>query len=212
MENISTMADVDFEPVATRKNGVQRRDELLDAALSCFSESSITEVGIEEIRKAAGASASSVYHQFDGLNGLIAALLKRTFEREYGELEAAVLRSTTAQAAVHALVSTTLDWVQAHKSEARFMFQALALELAGAERKDIERAKVTLKKKYLAHLAKLAKADGLPDWSPQQLELIVTAPAIACCRRFCAGHAVDWDWMRKTLPGMAWRCVAPTSS
>lgn len=200
---------IDSHAVATRKNGVQRRDELLDAALRCFAESSITEVGIEEIRKAAGASASSVYHQFEGLNGLIAALLIRTFDRQSAALEAAVLECTTAKEAVHALVLSTLDWVQAHKQEARFMFQGFALELAGSERKEIERAKVAAKKKYLLHLAKL---EGLPDWPPQQIELIVVAPATACCRRYCAGHAVDWDWMRKMLPEMAWRCVGPATS
>lgn len=195
--------------MATRKNGVQRRDELLDAALRCFSASSITEVGIDEIRKAAGASASSVYHQFKGLNGLIAALLIRTFEREYGELERAVLPCTTAKEAIYALIEAQLKWVHAHRQEARFMFQALALELAGKERKEIERAKQSFKKKYQTHLAKLAAADGLPDWSPAQLELIVAAPTMASCRRYCAGHAVDWEWMHATLPEVAWRCVAP---
>lgn len=195
--------------MATRKNGVQRRDELLDAALACFERRGITEVGIEDIRKAARASASSVYHQFDGLNGLVAALLIRTFERMYGEQERAVLACTTAKDAVHALVRTQLTWVHAHRHEARFMFQALALELAGNERKAIERAKQTLRKKYQAHLAKLASADGLPEWPASSLELVVTAPAMACCRRYCAGHAVDWEWMHATLPAIAWRCVEP---
>jgi AcrR family transcriptional regulator len=195
--------------VATRKNGVQRRDDLLDAALECFKQRSVTEVGIEDIRKAAGASASSVYHQFDGLNGLIAALLIRTFERFYGEQERAVRACTTAKDAIHALVRAQLDWVHGHRHEARFLFQALALELAGNERKAIERAKQAVRKEYQAHLAKLARADGLPEWPPGYLDLIVTAQAMACCRRYCAGHTVDWEWMHATLPSLAWRCVEP---
>src|SRR3954464_3868141 len=82
--------------VSTRRDGARRRDQLLDAALRCFIKRGVLATGIEEIRKAAGASPSSVYHQFDGLPGVLLALLTRTFERLFGHLAARVTAAGSA--------------------------------------------------------------------------------------------------------------------
>jgi len=48
---------------------------------SCFSQRGLLGTRIEDIRRAAGASPSSVYNLFDGLPSLTVALLARTFGR-----------------------------------------------------------------------------------------------------------------------------------
>jgi AcrR family transcriptional regulator len=57
---------------AARQNGVARRQALLDAALQCFAERGMLRTGIEDVRKAAGASPSSVYHLFEDFPALVA--------------------------------------------------------------------------------------------------------------------------------------------
>src|SRR5580704_1987901 len=71
---------------ARRRDGIRRRDELLDAALTCFSERGLLGARIEDIRRVAGASPSSVYNLFDGLPSLTVALLARTFERLFAHV------------------------------------------------------------------------------------------------------------------------------
>src|SRR5688572_8469073 len=93
-----------------RADGLRRREALLDAALRCFAQHGVLDTGIEASRKQAGASPSSVYHHFDGLTGLTTALLVRTFERAVAHMNARVLTTTTAEAAVRALVASYLDW------------------------------------------------------------------------------------------------------
>ena len=193
--------------VTARKNGLERRDEILDAALSCFARLGILETGIEDVRRAAGASPSSVYHLFGGMPGIVVALLGRTFERYYGQVFAQIAPHEDARALVQALIEAHFDFLLAHKQEARFMYQALALELAGAEKKEVDRLKTARRKPIVRRLQNLVRAGALPDWPPLVLEIVILGPCHDASRKLLAGHALDVGWLRQELPKVAWRAV-----
>lgn len=186
-----------------RKDGIQRREAVLDAALRCFVERGVLATGIEDIRKAAGASPSSIYHLFGGLSGIVVALLTRTFERSIGHLAARLAEADTAEAAVRTLVDAHLEWVQQNEDDARFMYQAMATELAGETRAEVLAAKDELKRPLLAALARF----DLPPWPPLTVEFVLLGPAHEACRRYFAGADVDLAWMRAHLPALAWRSL-----
>ncbi|RKH06595.1 TetR/AcrR family transcriptional regulator [Corallococcus sp. CA053C] len=192
-----------------RRDGIQRRDELLDAALRCFAERGVLGTGIEEIRKAAGASPSSVYHLFDGLSGLTLALLTRTFERLFTHLAARVTVTTRAEAAVLALVDGHLEWVLEHRDEGRFMYQAMSLELGAEGQAALQARKAELLRPVVLHLARFIEAGTLPPWSPLVFDVVLLGPSHEACRRFLAGAPFEPEWMRATLPALAWRSVKP---
>lgn len=189
---------------ATRRDGIRRRDALLDAALRSFTERGVLATGIEDIRKAAGASPSSVYHLFGGLAGIVEALLIRTFERLLAHMVTRLTAAGTAEAAVRALVDGHLEWVIAHPDEARFMYQAMAVELAGDSRTAVRTAKDGLKRPLFDQLARF----DLPVWPPLSLEFVLLGPTHEACRRYFAGDDVDLGWMRTHLPQLAWRSVS----
>jgi AcrR family transcriptional regulator len=189
--------------VATRRDGMQRRDALLDAALRCFGERGVLATGIEDIRRAAGASPSSVYHLFGGLAGIVEALLIRTFERSIGHLVARLDEAATTAEAVHALVDGHLEWVAGHPDEARFMYQAMAIELAGDSRAAVLAAKERLKRPLFDQLARF----DLPAWPPLTIEFVLLGPAHEACRRYLAGEDVDLDRLRNQLPELATRML-----
>jgi AcrR family transcriptional regulator len=197
--------------MATRVDGRRRRQALLDAALRCFTERGVLATGIEEIRRQAGASPSSVYHHFDGLTGLTAALLVRTFERATEHMATRVLATRTADVAVRAFVDSYLEWALAHQDEARFMYQGMALEL-GEDRQTLLARKAELQRPLFEHLARFAAAGQLPDWPPLALDVVLLGPSHDACRRFLSGAELDAGWMRTTLPELAWRAVRPTSA
>jgi AcrR family transcriptional regulator len=192
-----------------RQDGERRREALLDAALQCFVERGVLQTGIEDIRKAAGASPSSVYHLFDGLPGLTLALLVRTFERLFGHLVARVLEQETAEATVLALVDGHLEWVLAHRDEARFMYQAMALELGADTASTLATRKAELLAPVVAHLVPFIRAGALPRWSPLLFDVVLLGPSHEACRRFLAGAEIEPSWMRSNFPRLAWKCVAP---
>jgi AcrR family transcriptional regulator len=193
--------------MASRKNGLERRDALLDAALDCFVTRGVHATGIEAVRKAAGASPSSVYHLFGGVNDLVVALLVRTCERWVAHLTKRVSATTTGAEAIEALVDGHLEWVLAHRKEARFLYQAMALELAGSERQRLDVFKKKLKEPLFKHLSGLTKGGELPGWPTATLELVVLGPAHEACRRLLAGGDVDVAWMRRALPHLAWKTI-----
>jgi AcrR family transcriptional regulator len=196
--------------VATQRiDGLRRREQLLDAALECFTTQGLLQAGIEDVRRAAGASPSSVYHLFDGMRGLVAELLKRTFERLLSHLDTALSGATTAEEAIISLVRAHLEWVSAHRDEARFMYQAMALELAGDAQEEVLATKAVAKGPIFARLERFAEAGDLPDWEPAVLEGVVLGPSHEACRRFLAGHGPDPTLLSDLLPGLAWKAVAP---
>ncbi|WP_437276713.1 TetR/AcrR family transcriptional regulator [Sorangium sp. So ce375] len=186
-----------------RQNGVARREALLDAALRCFEQRGVLRTGIEDVRKEAGASPSSVYHLFEDFPALVAALLERTFERLVGYVTARVLAARTARSAVRTLVEAHLTWVFDHEAEARFMYQALALELDGHHRAALRETKARLKAEAMAHLSELGVFPGARS-SEVMVDVVLLGPAHQACRVYLsAPGAVDPTWMRATLPELA---------
>ncbi|AGP40131.1 TetR/AcrR family transcriptional regulator [Sorangium cellulosum] len=191
-----------------RQSGVARREALLDAALRCFEQRGILRTGIEDVRKEAGASPSSVYHLFEDFPALVAALLGRTFERLVGYVTARVLAARTARTAVRALVEAHLTWVFEHEAEARFMYQALALELDGHHRAALRDEKARLKAEVTAHLTELGVFSGARS-SEVVLDVVLLGPAHQACRLYLSARgAVDPAWMRATLPDLACGALA----
>ncbi|WP_437812924.1 TetR/AcrR family transcriptional regulator [Sorangium sp. So ce1078] len=191
-----------------RQSGVARREALLDAALRCFAQRGLLRTGIEDVRKEAGASPSSVYHLFEDFPALVAALLARTFERALGYVTARVLAARTARTAVRTLVEAHLTWVFEHEAEARFMYQALALELDGHHRAALRDEKARLKAEVTAHLSELGVFAGARS-SEVMVDVVLLGPAHQACRLYLsAPGAVDPAWMKATLPDLACGALA----
>jgi AcrR family transcriptional regulator len=194
-----------------RRDGVDRRQRILDAALRCFTRHGVLATGIEEIRLEAKASPSSIYHHFGGLAGITRDLLVRTFERLFAHLVAGVTATTTAERAVRALVAAHVDWVLAHRVEARFMYQAMSLELGSEIQGPLQARKAELGAPIVAHVAPFITVGALPRWSPLHFEIVLLGPAHEACRRFLAGVPLAERWLRETLPDIAWRSIKPAS-
>jgi AcrR family transcriptional regulator len=194
-----------------RKDGERRRDELLTAALACFDERGVLSVGIEDIRRKAGASPSSVYNLFRDIDAIMLALLGRVFDQLFAHIAARVCRTRSAEGAVRALVDAHMEWIVAHPREGKFMYQAMTLESAGLTDETHE-ALVARKGVGLApiveHFAPFIQRGELPAWSPTLLDVVLLGPAHEALRRWLAGSSeLDPVMLRKTLPALAWKSV-----
>lgn len=193
---------------ARRRDGAARHDALLDAALRCFAERGVLATGIEDIRRAAGASPSSVYNLFGGIGELTVAVLIRTFERLFAHIAHRVVATKSARAAVLALVDGHLEWVHSNAGEARFMYEATALELASKGRALLIKRKGEMLEPVVQHLARFIEKGTLPRWSPLQFDVILLGPSHEACRRWLAGAPLEPKWMRETLPALAWHSIS----
>lgn len=199
---------------ATRKprsDGQRRRAEVLDAALRCFARGGLVGVGIEDIRREAGASPSSVYHQFADIEAIVLALLVRVFESLFAHLAVRVGRARTARGAVIALVDGHIEWVAAHPDDGRFMYQAMTLEvgaLGEASRAALTTEKARLLQPLEAHLGAFIARGELPPWPSILLDVVILGAAHEALRRWLGGATeLEPAALRALLPGLAWRSV-----
>lgn len=101
-----------------------RRQEILDAALGCFTEHGIEATTIEQIRAAAGCSIGSLYHHFKSKEGVWRALFIQGISRLNADLIARLGTCASAEEGVRTVVSQYCDWVSAHPELARFLFHS----------------------------------------------------------------------------------------
>lgn len=192
-----------------RRDGQNRRQALLDAALACFARDGVLGAGVEEIRRHAGASASSLYHFFpEGLPDVTAALLERIFEQLFSSLAQRVQGKRTARAAVEALVRAHLDWVFDNRREAHVMYQAVGLQYPPALQRRIVASKSASIAPLLACFEPFLRARTLPPWPVEILDVVLIGASHEACRRVLMGSDLDVAWLRKTLPALAWRSLA----
>jgi len=180
--------------------------------MRCYARDGLLRVGIEDIRREAGASPSSVYHQFANADAIVLALLVRIFTSLFEHLATRVGRTRTAEGAVRALVDGHIEWIADHPDDGRFMYQAMTLEAGGLDA--VSRDALIAEKRVLLgpvvnHLGGFIARGELPDLPAELLDVVLLGPAHEALRRHLAGGTeFDPARLRKLLPALAWKSVA----
>ncbi len=98
-----------------------RRQEILSAALDCFTDAVVEATSIEDIRMRSGASVGSIYHHFGSKEKLAAAIYvealrdyQQGFLRELG-------RHGDAESDIRGIVKYHLSWVTKNAKRARYL-------------------------------------------------------------------------------------------
>jgi AcrR family transcriptional regulator len=113
-----------------RLTGDERRESILDAALSCFLEKGYIATTINDIREASGATTGSIYHFFDGKGALAMALLEDAVTGWSGESKAT---SETPEAVVKATAAGLVNWGTKNPELFRFMDEIRTLAVTAPE-------------------------------------------------------------------------------
>lgn len=103
-----------------------RKDDILQAALACFTEVGVDATTIEMIRDRSGASTGSLYHHFGNKERIIAALYLAGTGEYAALLEAGFAKADSAEACVKLLVTSYIDWVAVNPDWARFILHSRA--------------------------------------------------------------------------------------
>jgi len=101
-----------------------RKDEILQAALACFTEVGVDATTIEMIRDRSGASIGSLYHHFGNKDRILAALYLAGTAQYSSLLEEGFTRAESAEACIKLLVTGYIDWVVANPDWARFILHS----------------------------------------------------------------------------------------
>ena len=101
-----------------------RKDEILQAALACFTDFGVDATTIEMIRDRSGASIGSLYHHFGNKERIIGALYLAGTAEYAALLAEGFAQVDSAEACVKLLVTSYVDWVVANPDWARFILHS----------------------------------------------------------------------------------------
>lgn len=108
-------------PIVMHTAKRSRKEEILDAALACFTEHGIEATTIEMIRERSNASVGSLYHHFGSKEKIAVALYLEALADHSAHQQELLKQANSAEAGVKAVAYAYIDWLSANPDKARFV-------------------------------------------------------------------------------------------
>ena len=108
---------------ATHARSPIRKQQIITAALACFTENGFPATSIADICRKAGASTGSVYHHFKSKGRLAAAIYLEGIRDYQCGLIQTLKAHKNARDGIYAIIRFHLSWVGKNPDWARFLFQ-----------------------------------------------------------------------------------------
>ncbi|PWU30950.1 TetR/AcrR family transcriptional regulator [Pseudomonas sp. RW407] len=185
-----------------------RKDDILQAALACFSESGVDATTIEMIRDRSGASIGSLYHHFGNRERIIGALYLEGIGQYADLLDAGLREGMGAEATVKLFVTCYIDWVVAHPDWARFILHNRGRVEAGEMGEQLREANRQQGRRIAELLAVHRQAGAFREMPFELFNSVVIGPTHDYVRNWLAGRTrVELADCRDLLAQIAWESV-----
>ncbi|MCL6687907.1 TetR/AcrR family transcriptional regulator [Pseudomonas sp. R3.Fl] len=185
-----------------------RKDDILQAALACFSESGVDATTIEMIRDRSGASIGSLYHHFGNRERIIGALYLEGIGQYAALLDAGLREGMSAEATVRLFVTCYIDWVVAHPDWARFILHNRGRVEAGEMGEQLREANRQQGRRIAELLAVHRQAGAFREMPFELFNSVVIGPTHDYVRNWLAGRTrVELADCRDLLAQIAWESV-----
>jgi AcrR family transcriptional regulator len=113
--------------MAVNKAPEQRREEIFEAALSCFNLNGYYQTSIDEIAACAGISKGGIYHHFSSKKELVIELFRNRVNRYFEYLTEQVRGAADAAQGLNVLVKKSGEIFQEHEPVLRFCLEFVAM-------------------------------------------------------------------------------------
>jgi len=187
-----------------------RKQEILDAALACFTENGIEATTIEMIRERSQASVGSMYHHFGNKESIAATLYMDALGEHHAHQQELVEAATTAEDAVKAIAYAYVDWISANPDKARFVLYsrgALAKSAMAGEMRERTRAHVLAVLEWFRPYLDKGHLKALPM---EVLGSLMTGASHDYARLWLSGRAkTDIKAYREIFAEAAWNALKP---
>lgn len=185
-----------------------RKQEILQAALACFTEHGVDATTIEMIRDRSGASIGSLYHHFGNRERIIAALYLEGIGEYAALLEAGLVDTLHPEACVKLFVTCYVDWVVANPDWARFILHNRGRVEAGEWGERLREHNRDHGKRIGAVLRRHREAGAFRAMPGDCFVSVVIGPAHDMARNWLAGRSsTALADCRELLAEIAWDSV-----
>lgn len=122
----------------------ERKQQIIAAALVCFTEKGYEKSTVADICRESGCSVGSLYHHFGNKEGVAGELFIHAIDLLNADLLVRLRRCRTVASGVRMVVTQYSDWVTANPDYARF--------LHSGDVEFTESARARLRESYRAHI------------------------------------------------------------
>jgi len=191
----------------TRKN---RKQEILDAALACFTENGVEATTIEMIRERSQSSVGSMYHHFGSKEAIAASLYVEALAEHHAYQQSLLDKARGAEGGVKAIAYAYVDWVSDNPDKARYVLYNRSV-LAKSDQAD--ELKERTRKHYtevLAWFRPYMERGELKKLPTEIIASLMIGPAHDYARLWLSGRAkTDIKAYREIFAEAAWNSVRP---
>ena len=192
---------------------INRKQEILDAALHCFNQHGIEASTIDLIREQCGASVGSIYHHFGNKEAIGVALYIHAMNDYHTGLQKLLLRAKTAEEGVKAITSSYIDWIVQNPEHARFVLysRGYLAKNATTEALDLQtKSNGSLLRAWFTPYIKSGDIKSLP---PECYPSLLLGPAHDYARLWLSGRTrKTLQEFREIFIDAAWIAVRPVSA
>ncbi|KAF1052638.1 MAG: HTH-type transcriptional repressor Bm3R1 [Stenotrophomonas maltophilia] len=185
-----------------------RKDDILQAALACFTEHGVDATTIKMIRDRSGASIGSLYHHFGNRERIIGALYLTGLAQYAALLDAGLEEGMGAEACVRLFVTRYIDWVVANPDWARFILHNRGRVESGEVAEALREANRQQGRRIAERLGRYREAGAFKALPPELFNSVVIGPTHDYARNWLAGRTrVPLADCREQLAQIAWDSV-----
>jgi AcrR family transcriptional regulator len=183
-----------------------RRDTILSAALTAFTEHGVAGASIDDIRRGSGASVGSIYHHFGGKDELAGTLYLEGLTDYQRGFIATLRQAGSTRDGVEGVVRHHLRWVAAHRDLARFLLLGRDASVVVASEKplrDQNRRFFAAVQAWMAPRVETRELRG--DLGTELLTALWIGPSQELARHWLAGrNRIDLAAAAPVLAAAAW--------
>lgn len=189
-----------------------RKQEIIEAALQCFTEHGVEATTIEMIRERSGASVGSLYHHFGNKESIAAAIFNDAMEEHAERQQALLAQASTVEAGVKALAYAYIDWIADNPERAHFALYSRGYLAKGEAAATMNAGKRKRLSSVLAWFRPHIASGGLKKLPIECYASLITGPAHDYARLWLSGRAkTNIKAYREIFAEAAWNAVKPES-
>lgn len=185
-----------------------RRQQVLAAALACFSEYGYADTDVREIGRRAKASLGSIYYQFENKAGLAAAVYLDGLQQYQQGMRDMLAGVSDLRKGLAGIVGYHLRWTEANPTLARFLVQARRADFMREQDANIRKLNRDFAGVLGAWLQPHLKAGELRALPIDMTIALLLGPCHEYIRRYLGGHQVTpLREAERVLSDAAWRAL-----
>ncbi|QPP10265.1 TetR/AcrR family transcriptional regulator [Streptomyces bathyalis] len=168
---------------------METREQILNAALECFTEDGYEATTITRIRERGGVSNGALFHHFptkDAIAGALYVDAMQSVQDRYWRVLAE--RPATLAEAVSGVIHQQLSWIEANTRRARFLYAQGHLDWSTHAGEELQALNRDLASAYRDWLAPFIESGDARDLPLVVVIAVVNGPAHAVAQRWLAGQ------------------------